>query len=205
MEHRNAVVLAADAAGFSRMISIDDERTLTFLLRYRQICVRHVQDHFGRVFGMSGDSVMVVFSVPTDAVSAAIAIQRAIHDENAVLAEEARMEFRIGIDSGNVIIVGDDLFGDCVNIASCLQRIAPPSGICITRAIQDHPAIRALKLEFAQRGSCSLKHLSPPVQFFQLLNYEDHANLEQNLAQPSGRAHWVRLCNSNWSAQVISF
>jgi adenylate cyclase len=205
MEHRNAVVLAADAAGFSRMVSMDDERTLTVLLRYRQIFLRHAEDHFGRVFGMSGDSVMVVFSEPTDAVLAAIAIQRAIHDENAVLAQEARMEFRIGIDSGNVIIVGDDLFGDCVNIAWCLQEIVPPSGICITRAIQDHPAIRALKLAFAQKGSCSLKYPSPPVQFYQLLNYEDDANLEKNVAKPSGGADWVRLCNSNWSAQGISF
>jgi class 3 adenylate cyclase len=205
MEHRNAVVLAADATGFSRMISIDDERTLTVLLRYRQIFRRHAQDHFGRVFGMSGDNVMVVFSEPTNAVLAAISIQLAIHDENAVLAEEARMEFRIGIDSGSVIIVGDDLFGDCVNIAWCLQRIVPPSGICITRAIQDDPAIRALKLAFAQKGSCSLKYPSPPVQFYQLLNYEDDANLKQNLARPSGCAHWVRLCDSNWSAQGTSF
>jgi class 3 adenylate cyclase len=205
MEHRNAVVLAADAAGFSRMISIDDERTLTVLLRCRQIFLRHVRNHSGRVFGMSGDSVMVVFSEPTNAVLAAIAIQRAIHDENAVLAEEARLEFRIGIDSGNVIIAGDDLFGDCVNIASCLQRIVPPSGICITRAIQEHPAIRALALEFAHRGSCSLKYSSPRVQFFQLLNYKHDANLEQNLAQPSRNSHWVRLCDSSWSAQVISF
>ncbi|MFO1089908.1 MAG: adenylate/guanylate cyclase domain-containing protein [Hyphomicrobiales bacterium] len=136
-ERRQAAVMAADVAGYSRLMAQDDERTLSMLVRYRRIFARTLSVHGGRLFGMAGDSVMSEFPNAKDAVAAAIAVQELISAENARIPKKHRMEFRIGIDAGVVISRGNDLFGDEVNVASRLQSIAESGGICITKNVYD--------------------------------------------------------------------
>ena len=137
LERRLVSIMAADVAGYSRLMAQNDERTLSMLVRCRRIFSANLGKHEGRLFGMAGDSVMSEFSSPLNAVRAAIATQQRLKTENARLPEDQRMEFRIGINLGDVIKNGPDLFGDGVNIAARLQEIALRSGICITRAVYE--------------------------------------------------------------------
>ena len=140
MEHpavtrRLAAILAADVVGYSRLVAADEEGTLRTLARYRATIADLVGEHAGRIFGTAGDSVVVDFASAVQAVRCAVAIQRALKRHNEDLPRERRLEFRIGINLGDVVADGDDLLGDGVNVAARVQEVAPPGGICLTGAI----------------------------------------------------------------------
>ena len=137
MERRLAAILAADVAGYSRLMAEDEEATLRTLGAYRDTIANLVSEHSGRVFGSAGDSVIIEFASPVQAVRTAVAIQRALNRRNADLPQGRRMEFRIGINLGDVMAEGDDLLGDGVNVAARLQEAAATNGICISGAVRD--------------------------------------------------------------------
>lgn len=160
-----AVVLAGDVAGYSRLMSADEETTLSVLTNYQHAIAGLVAEHEGRIFGTAGDSVMVEFASAVQAVRCAVAIQRALGRRNADLPEQRRMAFRIGINLGDVIARGGDLFGDGVNIAARLQALAEPGHICISASVHEQIAG---KLNFACRflGEKTLKNIARPVRVF---------------------------------------
>src|SRR5207248_3335464 len=127
----------ADVAGYSRMVAEDEEGTLRTLRAYRSTIGDLIEEHAGRIFATAGDSVMAEFASAVQAVRAAVAIQRALQRHNADLAPGRRMEFRIGINLGDVIAEGGDLLGDGVNVAARLQEVAAPAGICLSGAVRD--------------------------------------------------------------------
>src|SRR5262249_52114262 len=136
-ERRLAAILAADAAGYSRMVAEDEEATLRTLGAHRATIGDLVTGQGGRIFGTAGDSGIAEFAGAVQAVRAAVAIQRALRRRNADLPQGRRLEFRIGINLGDVVAEENDLLGDGVNIAARLQEIAAPSGICLSGAVRE--------------------------------------------------------------------
>ena len=165
VERRLAAILAADVAGYSRLIGADEEATLRTLDAYRRTISDLVSEHAGRIFGGAGDSVIAEFGSAVQAVRAAVAIQRALDRHNADLPNDRRMEFRIGVNLGDVIVNGENLFGDGVNIAARLEGVAEPSGICITGAIRDQIEGK-LNFPLIAIGQRSLKNISRPVPVY---------------------------------------
>jgi LysR family glycine cleavage system transcriptional activator len=138
MERRLAAILAADVAGYSRLMERDEERThAAFRLCHAEIA-KIVADHRGRIFGGAGDSVMAEFTSPVEAVRAGMEIQNWIAEHPLDLPEDLPMQFRIGINLGDVIVESDDVYGDGVNIAARLQAMAAPGGICLSATAFEH-------------------------------------------------------------------
>src|SRR5262245_37523668 len=137
VQRRLATVLAADAVGYSRLIGRDEEGTLATLRAHRQIFDRLIEQHGGRVFGSAGDSIVAEFASPVEAVRCATEIQFEVDRRNAGLSEPNRLRFRIGINLGDVVVEGDNLMGDGVNIAARLEGICEPGGVCVSGAAYD--------------------------------------------------------------------
>ena len=156
------MILAADVAGYSRLVAQDEEGTLATLDTYCAAIRELIAEHGGRTFGSAGDSVIAEFPSAVQAVRAAVAIQRALHRRNADLAEDRRMEFRIGLSIGDVVVKGDDLLGDGVNVAARLQGMAQPAGICISGALREQIEGK-LDFPLVSLGERSLKNIPRPV------------------------------------------
>jgi adenylate cyclase len=162
LDRKLAVILAADVAGYSRMVAVDEEGSLATLATYLTILDELVAEHGGRIFNTAGDGVVAEFSSAVQAVRAAVAIQRALHRRNADLATDRRMQFRIGLHLGDVVINASDLLGDGVNIAARLQAVSQPGGICISGTLRDQIEGK-LDFPLVSLGERSLKNIPRPV------------------------------------------
>ncbi len=132
VKRKLTVILAADVEGYSRLMGVDEEATHKTLRAYREIIDGLIARHDGRVFSTAGDSVVAEFASPVEAVRAAISIQEELRVRSTELPEDRQMRFRIGINLGDVIVDGDDLFGDGINVAARLEGLAEPGSICIS-------------------------------------------------------------------------
>jgi adenylate cyclase len=158
--------LAADVAGYSRLIGADEEGTLAQLKAFRKTLVDPtIAKHRGRIVKTTGDGMLVEFASAVDAARCAVEVQRGMADENAEISQAKRIEFRIGIHLGDVILDDDDIFGDGVNIAARLESIAVPGGISISRAVHDQVRDR-INVCFDDKGEIALKNIARPVQVF---------------------------------------
>ena len=166
-QRRLATILAADVFGYSRLMAEDEEYTLRTLKAYRVITDRLINGHEGRIFHTAGDSVLAQFQSAVEAVRCAIAIQQELRVGNAQLDEARRMEFRIGIHVGDVLVEGDNLYGDGVNIAARLEGLARPGEICISGSVF-MLVKNKLSYAFEDMGPQSLKNIPEPVPAFRL-------------------------------------
>src|SRR5215469_15918561 len=137
VERKLAAIFAADVAGYSSLMGRDEFGTLRTLTAYRVIIDRLITSHRGRIFNTAGDSLVADFASAVDAVQCAVAVQEAIAKENADRPAGEQMRFRIGIHVGDIIVQGDDIYGDGVNVAARLEALAEPGGICISRVVRD--------------------------------------------------------------------
>src|SRR5919106_1380973 len=160
-----AVIVAADVAGYSRLMAADEEGPLATRNAGRQVIDEMIARHHGRIFTTAGDSVMAEFASAVEAVRCAAAIQQEIERRNADLPEPRRMLFRVGVHLGDVMVGGDNLFGDGVNVAARLEGVAEPGGICISGAVYDQIRNK-VDLTFEDLGERSLKHIGQPVRVF---------------------------------------
>jgi class 3 adenylate cyclase/pimeloyl-ACP methyl ester carboxylesterase len=184
VERRLAAILAADVAGYSRLMGIDEETTLAALKACRrQLIDPRIAEHRGRIVKTTGDGALVEFASVVDAVGCAVVIQRGMASRNASVAEDRRIVFRIGINVGDIIIDGDDIFGDGVNMAARLEALCEPGGICISRAANDQIRDK-LSLAFADLGEHTVKNISRAVGVFGLAAKDIEALPEPKLAQP---------------------
>ena len=167
VHRRLATVLAADAVGFSRLTGRDEEGAIATLRALRQTIDRLIEQHGGRVFGSAGDSVIAEFTSPVEAVRCATEIQFAVDKQNAELAEANRLRFRIGINLGDVVVEGDNLMGDGVNVAARLEALSPPGGICISEAVYAQARDR-LSLDFVDLGEHRVKNIARPVHAYRV-------------------------------------
>ena len=164
MERRLAAILAADVAGYSRLVRADEEGTLAALKAVLgDLVAPGIDRHNGRIVKLMGDGVLAEFASVVDAVCAGAEIQRAMADHNARGAEDRRIEFRMGINLGDVVIDGDDIQGDGVNIAARLEGLAETGGICISGAVHEQVRDR-VDLAFEDVGDREVKNIDRPVR-----------------------------------------
>ena len=168
LERKLVAILAADVASYSRLMEIDEEGTLATLSAFRLVTDRLISRHEGRICGTAGDSILAAFGSALAAVQCAVEIQNELAHENNDLEKDHRMQFRIGINVGDVMLKDGDIFGDGVNIAARLEGLADPGGICISRGIHDH-VMKKLPFEFEDLGEQSVKNIAQPVRVYRLL------------------------------------
>jgi len=165
---RLAAILAADVVGYSRLMGADEEGTHErFKANLVELIDPKVREHHGRIVKTTGDGVLADFASVVDAVRSAAEIQLAMADRDLELAEERRLRFRIGINLGDVIVDGDDIYGDGVNIAVRLEGLAAPGGICVSGTVRDHIGDR-LPYAFEDLGEQSVKNIARPVRVYAL-------------------------------------
>src|SRR3954452_9942988 len=189
IERRLAAILAADIAGYSRLIAQDEEGTLAALrVLRRELIDPAIAAHRGRIVKTTGDGLLVEFTSVLDALRVAAAVQGGMARRNADIPVERRIEFRIGIHQGDIVVEDGDIFGDGVNIAARLEGIAEPGGICISARVQEDPAGR-LDLDFEDLGEPPLKNIARPVRVYRVA-------LTHPGASATGwvRAGYRRLC-----------
>src|SRR6266404_9714705 len=138
VERRLSAILAADVAGYSRLMGADEEGTHERLRAHlREVVDPKTKEHHGRIVKNTGDGMLVEFASVVDAVRCAVAVQRVMAARNADVPSEARIEFRVGINLSDVIVEAGDVFGDGVNVAARLEALAEPGGICVSRVVRD--------------------------------------------------------------------
>jgi adenylate cyclase len=167
-ERRLAAILAADVAGYSRLMGADEEGTLERLKALRRDLVDPmVAEHHGRIVKVTGDGMLVAFSSVVDAVRCAVAVQEAMPERNAGVPESQRIEWRIGINLGDVIVEGDDLYGDGVNIAARIEALADPGGVFVSNTVHDQVRDR-LPLVFDDLGEHRAKNIARPLRVYRV-------------------------------------
>jgi len=164
---RLAAILAADVVGYSRLMQEDDRATVRTLSERRALFAEKVAAHRGRIVNAPGDSILAEFGSVVDAVEAAAAIQRAIGEANAALPEPRRMQFRIGVNLGDVLVEGDGIFGDGVNIAARLESLAEPGGVNLSASAYEEVRGKVAH-RFVDRGERQMKNIARPVRVYAL-------------------------------------
>jgi TolB-like protein/class 3 adenylate cyclase/Tfp pilus assembly protein PilF len=188
-----AAILSADAVGFSRRMHEDETGTHARLRACREIIDRLVAERDGRIVGSAGDSVLADFPSVVEALTCATAVQRALREHNAALPPEHRLEFRIGVNLGDVIVDGGDIYGDGVNVAARLQQLAEPGGILVSRTVHNHVRGK-LDLAFEPLGEHRVKNIPEPVAVFRVrLDGSRPSPVPEPPRRPLTRAGRVRL------------
>jgi adenylate cyclase len=167
-ERKLAAILSADVAGYSRLMGEDEEGTHRTLAAHRRVTDGLIAAHRGRIVDTAGDSILAEFPSAVEAVACAVAIQRDLEAANAQLPAARQMRFRIGINLGDVIVDGDDLFGEGVNIAARLQAIAEPGGICISANVREQVRGK-LSLTYGALGRKKVKNIALPVEAYAVM------------------------------------
>src|SRR5450631_3436977 len=171
VERRLATILAADVAGYSRMMGEDEEATVQTLRGHRAIFDGLLRQHRGRVFNTAGDMILAEFPSAVEAVRCATEIQSALHTRNEQLPAGRKMLFRMGINLGDVVVQGGDLLGDGVNVAARIQTIAEPGGICISGSVYDQIQNK-LSLQMKQMSDQTFKNIGQPIRTFTITDGE---------------------------------
>jgi class 3 adenylate cyclase len=171
VERKLATILSADVAGFSRLMGEDEEGTLHTFRHHKKVFESLVAMHRGRIFNTAGDAILAEFNSAVEAVRCATDIQSALRTRNDQLPPGRQVCFRIGVNLGDVMVQGQDLLGDGVNVASRLQTAAEPGGICISGSVHDQ-ILNKLSLAFQSLGEKSYKNIPQPVRTFSIISAE---------------------------------
>jgi class 3 adenylate cyclase len=164
---RLAAIVAADVAGYSRLMGLDEVGTARTLREHRKVTDELVARHGGRLVKTTGDGVLLEFPSVVDAVECAVAMQAVMAERNQGVPDDRRMLFRIGINLGDILIEGDDILGDGVNVAARLEGIAEPGGICISSSAYEQVRGK-VAVEFTDLGDQALKNIARPIRAFAL-------------------------------------
>jgi adenylate cyclase len=192
VERRLAAILAADVAGYSRLMGVDEEGTLAQLKAVRKNLIDPIiAVHRGRIVKTTGDGILVEFASAVDAARSAVEVQRSMAEQNAAVPQDQRIEFRIGIHVGDIIFDDNDIFGDGVNIAARLEGIAEPGGVCLSDDAQRQ--IRGkVDIAFEDIGSQTLKNIAEPMRAWQVqLGGQSAAKAQPD--SPAGQAPALAL------------
>jgi class 3 adenylate cyclase/pimeloyl-ACP methyl ester carboxylesterase len=206
VSRRLAAILAADVAGYSRLMEADEVATLRTLKAHRRDLVDPaIAGHHGRIVKTIGDGLLVEFHSIVDAVACAVAVQRGMISRNAGVPENRRIVFRVGINIGDIIGDGDDIFGDGVNVAARLEALCEPGGVCISRAANDQIRDK-LSLAFADLGERTVKNIARSIGVFGLAA-QDIASLPEEMstsaaAMPATTPQEIRFCRSADGVQL---
>ena len=166
LQRRLAAILSADVVGYSRLMGIDEAGTLARLKAMRRDLLDPlIAAHSGRTFKLMGDGALVEFGSAVDAVTCAIEVQKQVQERNAGSPEDSRIQFRIGINVGDIIVDGDDIYGDGVNVAARIQALADPGGIYISRGAAEQVRDK-VPIKIETRGEQTVKNIARPIEVF---------------------------------------
>ena len=167
LKRKLTAILSADVKGYSRLMGEDEEGTIHNLKASLEAIKGFIQQHRGRVVATGGDSILAEFGSVVDAVRCAVGIQGELKERNKEVAEDRRLEFRIGVNLGDVVEEGDTILGDGVNIAARVQSLAEAGGICITGTVYDHIKNK-LAFGYAYVGEQTVKNIKDPVRVYRV-------------------------------------
>ncbi|UCH22478.1 MAG: tetratricopeptide repeat protein [Deltaproteobacteria bacterium] len=177
LERKLTVIFSADVKGYSRLMAEDEVATIQMLTAYRGLMTSSIQKHRGQVIDMPGDNLLAEFGSVLAALSCAVEVQRELAKRNAALPDQRKMEFRIGINLGDVVVEGDRIFGDGVNVAARLEGLAEPGGICISGAVHS-AAGKKLALAYKDLGKQQVKNIAEPVRVYRVLLDPDASSMK---------------------------
>ncbi|HKJ99827.1 MAG TPA: tetratricopeptide repeat protein [Desulfotignum sp.] len=197
-----SAILSADAVGYSRLMGDDDEATVRTLTLYRTAISDLVQQFRGRIVDNPGDNILAEFTSVVDAVNCSVEIQRELAERNAELPENRRMQFRIGVNLGDVIEEDGRIYGDGVNIAARVESLAEPEGICLSGRVYDQVANR-LGLEYENLGKHQVKNISVPIRVYRVLSYPGAAALRAVKSRKTIRNNWRKSLFTAATAVLI--
>jgi adenylate cyclase len=190
LERKLTAILCADVFGYSRLMGKNEEATLRTLSSYRKLIDALIEQHHGRFVNSAGDSVLAEFASVVNAVQCAVEIQTTLTAENAPLPPERLMEFRIGVNLGDVMVDGEQIYGDGVNVAARLESLADPGGICISGTVYEQVRDK-LALSYEDAGEQEVKNIARPVRVFRVMLEGGTATRTRAKAtQRSLRKHW---------------
>ena len=168
VQRRLAAIMAADVAGYSRLMGADEEGTLAALKQLRRdLADPKIKEHRGRIVKTTGDGLLVEFASVVDAVRCAVEVQREMAARSAGVPEDRRIQFRIGINLGDIIKDGRDIYGDGVNVAARLETLAEPGGICVNRVVRDQVRDK-LGFAFEDAGERRVKNITRPLRVYHI-------------------------------------
>ncbi|WP_426437461.1 adenylate/guanylate cyclase domain-containing protein [Bradyrhizobium genosp. P] len=176
--------MAADVAGYSRLMGLDEVGTARILSEHRAAFDALVANHGGRIVKTTGDGVLLEFPSVVDAVECAVALQAVMTERNNGVPQDRRMLYRIGINLGDILIEGDDILGDGVNVAARLEGIAEPGGICISASAYDQVRGK-VAIEFAYLGEQSLKNIARPIRAYAVVQDRPGSMIQTDTVTPS--------------------
>jgi class 3 adenylate cyclase/TolB-like protein len=189
VERKLAAILAADIVGYSRLMGADEEGTHAALKTIRrELGDPMIAEHRGRIFKTTGDGLLAEFTSVVDAVRCAVELQTAMTGRNAGVVADRRIEFRIGVNVGDVIIDGDDIYGDGVNIAARLEALAEPGGVCISARVHED-VVGKVATHFHDIGEQTLKNISRPVRVYRVGGRATTTPSRRGLRGALGTAH----------------
>jgi class 3 adenylate cyclase/pimeloyl-ACP methyl ester carboxylesterase len=196
VERHLAAILAADVAGYSRLMGIDDVGTLARLRAHRrEFFDPTIEKYRGHIANTAGDSVLAEFGSILDAVACAVEIQRGMRKRNSMVARDSRIEFRVGINLGDVIREGTDIFGDGVNVAARLESIADRGGICISRQVLDQVEGK-LDLAYRELGRQKLKNIAKPVEAY-AIQFDGVTSPGSRFLETARLTQQIRYCKAS--------
>ena len=213
-KQRLAAILAADAAGYSRLMAVDDQATVATLDAARAVFRSHIESNQGRVADMAGDSVLAVFDTAAGAVTAALGIQQTLHVSTNAVPENSRMPFRIGVHLGDVIEkIDGTIYGDGVNIASRLQALAEPGGVMVSDMV--HGAVRdRITANYEDAGEHKFKNIARAVRAFRIdpNTGPDSAAIGRTHSRTTGATRLRMVCHGHgvsghcccWACRLVS-
>ncbi len=168
-ERRLTTILAADVVGYSRLMAADEVGTLAQLKTHRKELIEpKTADYGGRMVKLMGDGTLMEFGSVVDAVNFAVDVQRAMALRNADVPEDQRITYRIGINIGDIIVEGEDIYGDGVNVAARLEGLAEPGGICMSRTVVSHVKGK-VELDFEDLGEQQVKNIPEPIRVYRVV------------------------------------
>ena len=187
-----AAILSADVTEYSRLMREDETVTIRMLTAYREVMTTLIKQHHGRVVDAVGDNLLAEFASVVDAVQGAIAIQKEIKSQNAQVPDNRKMLFRIGINLGDLVVEGDRIYGDGVNIAARLEGLAEPGGICISRTAYDQIEDK-LPLGYEYLGEKPVKNTVKPVRAYKVLFEAEEEKPKVDKSEHKGRTKPVEI------------
>jgi len=191
LERKLSTILSADVAEFSRLMGEDEEQTLRLFRGHKKVFESVVALHNGRIFNTAGDAILAEFPSAVEAVRCATDIQAALRTRNDQLPPNRQVRFRIGINLGDILIQGQDLMGDGVNVAARLQTAAEPGGVCISGTVHDQIRNK-LSMSFQSLGEMSFKNIAQPVRTFSITDAEGSGPLpSRQPAATKGKTKWI--------------
>jgi TolB-like protein/class 3 adenylate cyclase len=194
LDRKLRAILSADVKGYSRLMGEDEEHTIKTITAYRETFFSLISKHKGRVVDSPGDNILAEFASALNAVNSAVEIQETLKEKNANLPDNRKMEFRIGINLGDIVQEGDRIYGDGVNVAARIEGLADPGGVCISRNVCDQVKKKLTNLGFEYLGEHSVKNISEPVRVYKVLMESEYAG--KVIGEETPKSAWPRAATA---------